>query len=53
MTLEQIMQPFAVFFEWMRNRTFYLGQYPFTLWDWFLWGLLASIVITAIVKYRQ
>lgn len=53
MTLEQIMEPFTVFMNWMRNRTFYLGQYPFTFWDLFLWSLIAGIVIGFIVKVRN
>ena len=53
MTLSEIMSPLTVFFEWMRNRTFYLGEYPFTFWDFFLWTLLASIVIGFIVKLRN
>ena len=53
MTLDQIMAPFTVVFDWMRSRTFYLGQYPFTFWDLFLWSLIASIVIGFIVKIRD
>ena len=52
MTLERIMAPWTVFFDWMRTRTFYLGEYPFTFWDFFLWSLIASIVISFIVKIR-
>ena len=53
MTLSQIMQPFVVFIDWMRTRTFYLGEYPFTLWDWVVWSMLATIVITAIIKLKE
>jgi len=53
MTIEQIMAPFTVFFDWMRNTTFYLGQYPFTFFDFFVWSLFASIVIGVIVKLRN
>ena len=53
MTIEEIMSPFAVFFDWMKNTTFYLGQYPFTFYDWFVWFLFASLVIGVIVKIRD
>lgn len=53
MTIEEIMSPFPVFFNWMRNTTFYLGQYPFTFYDFFIWSLFASLVIYVIVKMRD
>lgn len=53
MTLAQIMKPILVIFDWMRNRTFYLGEYPFTFWELFLWSVLASLVVGFIVKTRD
>ena len=53
MTLNNIMQPFVVIIDWMRNTTFYLGEFPFTFWDLFLWELIAGIVIGFIVKFRS
>jgi len=52
MTLDNIMQPFVLIIEWLRNTTFYLGEYPFTFWDFFIWQLLAGIVISFITKFR-
>lgn len=50
MTLDNIMSPVTVVFDWMRNSTFYLGQFPFTFWDLFVWGLLASVIIGFLRK---
>lgn len=44
MTLNEIMQPFVTIIDWMRTRTFYLGEYPFTFWDIFVWSMFAGIV---------
>lgn len=50
MTLVEIMQPFTVLIDWLRNTTFYLGEYPFTLWDLIIWQMLAGVVIGFIAK---
>lgn len=50
MTLNEIMQPFVVFFDWLRNTTFYLGEYPFTFWDLIVWQMFAGIVIYWLCK---
>lgn len=52
MTLNEIMSPITVIFDWLRNRIFYLGEYPFTLWELFVWQLFAGIIIGFIVKVR-
>lgn len=53
MTLAQIMKPILAVFEWMQNRTFYLGEYPFTFWELFLWSMFASLIVGFIVKSRD
>lgn len=53
MTVEQIMQPFAIIFEWMRTRVFYFGEYPFTFMELFIWLMIAGIVIGAIKAIRD
>lgn len=50
MTLDVIMRPVTVVFDWMKNTTFYLGEFPFTFWELFVWGLLASVIIGFINK---
>lgn len=50
MSLDGIMQPFVLVIEWMRTRAFVLGGFSFTFFDWFIWGLFASILIAFINK---
>jgi len=53
MTVEQIMRPIAVVFDWMRTRTFCFGEYPFTFMEIFVWTMIAGIVIGAIKAIRK
>ena len=53
MTIEQIMRPVAVIFDWMRTRIFYLGEFPFTFMELFVWSMIAGIVVYAIKEFRN
>lgn len=53
MTVSDIMAPFAVLFDWLRTRTFYFGEYPFTFMELFIWLMIAGIVIGAIKALRD
>lgn len=50
MTLAEIMQPFAIIFNWMRTYVIHLGEFSFSFMDLFVWGLFASIIMSFISK---
>ena len=53
MTIAQLLQPFTIFFNWMRTFTFSIGEVSLTFMDLFVWSLLAGIVIDFIIKTKQ
>ena len=53
MTIADLLQPFAIFFDWMRTFTFSLGEVSLTFMDLFVWCLLASTLIAFIKKIRE
>lgn len=53
MTIANLIQPFILFFDWMRTFTFSIGEVSLTFMDLFVWTLLAGIVIGFINKIME
>lgn len=53
MTIAQLIQPFILFFDWMRSFHFSIGEVTLTFMDLFVWSLLAGIVIGFINKIME
>lgn len=53
MTINEIMNPFVQVIDWLRNRSFMLGEFSFTFFDLFTWQLLAMVLIGFIIKIRE
>lgn len=50
MALSEIMKPFSQVINWLRNTTFYLGEYPFTIWELIMWQIFAMVAIYWVKK---
>lgn len=53
MTIAEMLQPFAILFDWMRTFTFSIGEVSLTFMDLFTWTLFASIIIAFIHKVTE
>lgn len=51
MTLAELMQPVALIFDWLSTRVFQLGEFPFTLMNWYVWEMAAALLIGFIILY--
>lgn len=53
MTIAQLIQPFILFFDWIRSFHFSIGEVSLTFMDLFVWTLLASIVLGFVNKIMK
>ena len=50
MTINEILQPLLVVYEWFRTYQITLGEFSFTFMDLFVWGAIAYIVLAFIFE---